>query len=367
MKRNLIYCPEINASSVVLLFVKGDSGASWSIRDYSQEGSVKVRYAREFGFDLKGLTQRIKQSVTAPTASTNDLNFWHRLTLQTNEEFALHDSLNGELAPTQQSRSDQAAPKANHYPLLHPEKLMSLPKSRKPEDMRRILLSPNSEDWVTWNAFAAVEELAPNTWWRHFVALAKNENPSLIMLDRWEEQPEVSFWKCITAPREYESASRARMRESGNSEFVSRSEKPGPVEGESEIDISIRNKSLTLIVEAKLGSDISLRTTYDPDRNQIVRNIDCLLDDAGNTAPMFWMLVRDAGAGRSYRQLLHLYREHPSKLADALPHRNELALNAIAQRLSIVLWKDFLKVIPEPQLGNGLLSSVCQELMARVG
>jgi hypothetical protein len=52
------------------------------------------------------------------------------------------------------------------------------------------------------------------------------------------------------------------------------------VEGNSEIDLIIESSSLLIYIEAKLDSDISMRTTHDPARNQIIRNIDCLLDSA---------------------------------------------------------------------------------------
>jgi hypothetical protein len=40
-----------------------------------------------------------------------------------------------------------------------------------------------------------------------------------------------------------------------------------------------------LFVEAKLGSDVATHTTYDEARNQIVRNIDCVLETACDREP----------------------------------------------------------------------------------
>ena len=39
-KRLLLYCPQINPASFVFFFERGDSGVSYSIRDYSQPGTV---------------------------------------------------------------------------------------------------------------------------------------------------------------------------------------------------------------------------------------------------------------------------------------------------------------------------------------
>src|SRR5665213_1389410 len=174
--------------------------------------------------------------------------------------------------------------------MIDRDRLMSMPKARKVGDIRRILHSPNSEDWVTWNAFALVQKLAPETWWEHLVDIAKRENPNLQLPNGWVQVPTATLWRCVPAPRGYEASSRARLRSSTIADWITRAEQPGPVEGESEIDISIHNDAVTVFVEAKLGSDVSARTTYDPERNQIVRNIDCLLDDARQTIPVFWML-----------------------------------------------------------------------------
>ena len=67
-----------------------------------------------------------------------------------------------------------------------------------------------------------------------------------------------------------------------------------------------------MYVEAKLGSDISMNTKYDPQRNQIVRNIDCLIENAGERLPIFWMLVRDEAPERAYVQLMKNYKADPS-------------------------------------------------------
>jgi hypothetical protein len=72
-----------------------------------------------------------------------------------------------------------------------------------------------------------------------------------------------------------------------------------PVEGATEVDVSQEGSSYLVFVEAKLGSDVSWRTTYDP----TVRNIDCLIETAGSKTPHFWMIVRDKGPSRSYTAL----------------------------------------------------------------
>jgi hypothetical protein len=203
MKRRLIYCPEVNDCSVVLLFEKGEEGESWSIRDYSLIGAVRVRYAREFDFTLSQLLERTLQSSEAPAVSTSNIEFWCRLTLETNANLNIAG-----VTTAEQHKTEDVSPKAIENPaaefaLIDRERLMLLPKARKPEDMRRILHSPNSEDWVTWNAFTLMQKLAPDSWWRHFVGLAQIENNDLKLPKGWEEIPTVSLWRSVPAPQDY--------------------------------------------------------------------------------------------------------------------------------------------------------------------
>ncbi len=103
--------------------------------------------------------------------------------------------------------------------------------------------------------------------------------------------------------------------------WARRAANPRAVEGTSEIDIVVGTETSLVFVEAKLGSDVSKRTTYDPLRNQIVRNIDCLLESAVDRTPFFWLLVKDRDPNRKYTQLYQSYRAVPGELTKLLPHR----------------------------------------------
>ena len=49
-KRQMIVLPEVNANTFLLFFDKGNTGYSWSLRDYSAPHKGVERYAREFGW-----------------------------------------------------------------------------------------------------------------------------------------------------------------------------------------------------------------------------------------------------------------------------------------------------------------------------
>jgi hypothetical protein len=67
----------------------------------------------------------------------------------------------------------------NAFPVLNLQQLLGLPKGRKSQDMQRILHSPNSEDWVTWNFFQVMSGQYPDAWWRHFISAARRRNANL--------------------------------------------------------------------------------------------------------------------------------------------------------------------------------------------
>jgi hypothetical protein len=229
-----------------------------------------------------------------------------------------------------------------------------------------MLYSKASEDWVTWTVFGLLERCAPTAWWPDLVKLARIENPRLMLPPGWDEIPEVRLWQPVPSPCGYETASRDRMRQSNKETWVKRSHNPRSVECESEIDVMLRNSVLVVFAEAKLGSDISSSTTYDPRRNQIVRNIDCVLDRAEGRVPMFWMLVRDASQRRSYTQLLSHYRAEPDALVGELRHHDPETVTRLAGNLTLLLWKDIVAQVGEVLAGDDeQIASIKDELSSR--
>jgi hypothetical protein len=252
------------------------------------------------------------------------------------------------------------------FPIIDQERFQRHAKSRKPQDLERMLYSKASEDWVTWTVFGLLEKYTHTAWWFDLVKLARSENPRLILPPGWDEIPEVLLWQCVPSPCRYETASRDRMGRSNNKAWVKRSNDPRPVEGESEIDVILRNSALVVFAEAKLGSDISSSTTYDPHRNQIVRNIDCVLDQAEGRVPMFWMLVRDASQDRSYTQLFSHYRAQPDTLVRELRHHDPEMVTGLAGNLTLLLWKDIIARVVEVLAGDDeQIASIKNELSDR--
>jgi hypothetical protein len=373
-KRRMMFVPEVDSRSFVFFFERGNSGTSWSIRDYSIRNRVREFGPHDFRWarTADDIHQKAQHSLDAPTHHTDDLAFWHEHTLECNRLYLGNTSAPTAPIPaappvvSAHPEAQFAAPPSNGaFPVLNLQQLLDLPKGRKPRDMNQILHSPNSEDWVTWNFFQVMLGQYPSGWWGHLISAARRRNADMAFSADDRSHPTPRFWSLVRSPSEYEAQSRARMLASGNAGWESRARVAEPVEGSSEIDVILDHDRFLIYVEAKLGSDVSMVTTYDKQRNQIVRNIDCLIASAGNRTPIFWMLVRDELPTRAYVQLMNNYRADPRLLARDLPHRDSTVLRSIAQNLTIVLWSDFKELVcgagPDPET-----TSVKRELERRI-
>ncbi len=367
-KRQMMFIPDINARSFVLFFERGDSGRSWSIRDYSVENNVKEYRPAHFPWSADDIHQRARHSLDAPTHITHDLAFWHRHTLECNRRFLGNRAAaqSDPVAPPVSMPLPAKPPAGNAFPVLNLPQLSNSPKGRKPQDMDRILHSPNSEDWVTWNFFHLLGLQYPNDWWARILSVARSRNPDLRLAFDNRFPPTARFWASVRSPLEYENQSRSRMLASGNPDWVSRARVPDPVEGASEIDIVLEHDRLLVYIEAKLGSDVSAGTTYDPRRNQIIRNIDCLIANAGDRMPVFWMFVRDQSPTRANVHLMSGYKADPGLLIRDLPNRNPELLRGIAQNLTILQWNDFPELTGGPPVLDAEQTAVRQELGRRI-
>ena len=363
----MVLVPEINPRSFLFFFEKGATGFSYSLRDYSIPNHVTERRARDFGWTADEVRRKATHILDAPYMDVNLLGEWHSYTSALNASLGIGPAQPAILppsAPGMQGRNGVTLPTG--FPLLNPDALAALPKSAKRGDLRRMLESPQSEDWVTWNLLNLVLKCRPDTWWAQLSARIRQINPHLQVSDP-TTVPKLRFWQTVASPKEYEALSRERMRRSSDPMASARSRDPQPVEGDSEIDLIIESSSLLIYIEAKLDSDISMRTTHDPARNQIIRNIDCLLDSARGRTPFFWMFVRDASPGRAYTQLMRKYREDPKTLSRDLPHRDPVLLEKVAQSLTVVTWREIAQGICTPCANDDeQLLSIKRELSRRI-
>jgi hypothetical protein len=364
-RRMMLLIPDVNPDSFVFFFERGDSGRSWSIRDYSIASQVKEYGPTHFLWVADEVRRKARHSLDAPSHRTADLTFWHQHTLNCNQRF-LSGAEAAAFSQTVLPSIPSTPPVSKDaFAVLNLRQLLSQPKARKAHDMDRILHSQNSEDWVTWNFFQLLLAQHPNEWWRYIVDAARRRNSGLVFNFDGQPLPTPHLWSSVRSPVEYEVPSRVRMLAAADPAGAARARMAGPVEGASEIDIMFDHKQFLIFAEAKLGSDVSLSTTYDPRRNQIIRNIDCLISSAGNRTPLFWMFVRDDAADRAYVQLMKNYKADPGLLIRDLPHRDEETLRGIARNLTTLLWSDFSEMVNEPG-GDAERTAVQREWARRI-
>jgi hypothetical protein len=350
MARQMIFIPEICPTTFLFLF---DRGKNWSMRDYSMGNPPKVYRPGDLlgtadwtADDIRNKARHIIEERVVHT----DSEHWHLRTMELNNEHGI--GMAGSEAAMAGARFVQvspplrkAAPLEDDFPVLNLDKLRALPKGFKTGDMDRILRSPDSEDWVTWNFFQILLAEHPADWWSHILSAARRRNPNLILPFDDRSLPLHELWKRVCSPSQYEAQSRARMLASGQPASIFRARNLRPVEGFSEIDIAFEHDNFVVFMEAKLGSDVSMATTYDTQRNQIVRNIDCLIETAGERTPIFWLMVRDQKPVRAYVKLMDSYKRNPALLTSALPHRSADTLNRVAHNLTILIWSDFKELV----------------------
>lgn len=363
-KRVMLLVPKINPDTFLFFFEKGDGGRAYSLRDYSQPGTVVERFAGEFKWTADEIRGMATRTFDAPQHIVTDLPFWHKFTKDLNDEHGLRGTTTVFKNPA--GPLEIRDRRIDEYVLLDEEDFLRLPKAKKTKDVFRMRYSAQSEDWVSWNALRLLQAANPDKWWGKICLLASQKNPHL-SFPTSRRQPELTFWRTTCAPAAYETNSRQRMCSSSNPDWVARAGDPKPVEGNSEIDIVFESAELIIYVEAKLGSDISMSTTYDPTRNQIIRNIDCLLEVQRGRTAYFWMFVRDDHQSLAYTTLMEYYKRNPDLLHEQLPHRTLSELHTIASGLTTLKWGDIvselLHVMPAD---TRLMQSVKRELAARI-
>ncbi len=147
-RRWFIYVPEISPRTFLFFFYRGSTGRSWSVRDYSS-GFPLPRQASEFSWtatEVLGMAQR-EGSHAIPTEAhpTEDIAWYQERIRNLNDQY-----VGG--GPVMQ-RSTALATETNlrpAFPMLDVGDLLSHPKARKTQDLRRMYRSPQSEDWVAW-------------------------------------------------------------------------------------------------------------------------------------------------------------------------------------------------------------------------
>lgn len=133
------------------------------------------------------------------------------------------------------------------------------------------------------------------------------------------------------------------------------------LEGRTQLDAMLLCEStgFALHFEAKVLSDIDTKTTHDNLRNQLARNIDCMVADPGGAAPLskrdpdrsFLVLLtpelfRRNWSSRLYGHLIRQYMDDPATLQRDLPHLSGATCFEASRRIGWLTFEDISSVVP---------------------
>jgi hypothetical protein len=180
---------------------------------------------------------------------------------------------------------------------------------------REMLRSENSEDALTWNVFRSLVQVDPSFWFpllraKAFPSSEPGPVPHIVTTHLWEEvHPPPSL----------------RLHQKD--------------EDPSEIDIIIETEVSVWFIEAKFKSDISTKTTNNPTRDQVIRNLDVGSWFAGVRDFYFSLLIMDEEKSpKGMGVLKQVWPKLPS-----LPHRPDGMTNI--KGCGRLLWRDIASVL----------------------
>jgi hypothetical protein len=181
-------------------------------------------------------------------------------------------------------------------------------------EKREYMRSENSEDVLTWNVFRSLGEIEPSLWLSPLFSKAFGSNAPAV-----NDETIVRLWERVRAPASLRTVQKD--------------------EGESEIDIMVESHRTVVFIEAKYRSDVSLRTTNNMNRDQIMRNLDVGSYWAAPRDFYFILLILNEARSPEGVRLLSEYRSDQPGLAGRLAHRGDGLSNL--RGLGLLTWSDF--------------------------
>jgi hypothetical protein len=168
---------------------------------------------------------------------------------------------------------------------------------------------------MTWNVFKTLAKTNPEIWFSdifHSIILHKDEPFT---------EPALKFWDKYFPPMT----------------------RPFP-EGETHVDLTIETSHKLIFVEAKYKSDINRSTKHDPNRDQIIRNIDVGTWAAKKRAKAFYFILLTLKTNTfSIDRLLH-YKSDPSNIIEAIgSYRKDITDYAVlCDNIHVMYWDQIL-------------------------
>lgn len=179
------------------------------------------------------------------------------------------------------------------------------------------LRSENSEDAVTWNVFRSLRQIETEAWLPELLRIGlPGANVAL------SNPVAVTLWNSVPPPPSLVALG---------------------AEGDSEIDVIIECPAWVWFIEAKYRSDISLKTTVRPSRDQVLRNIDVGSYYAGVRSFFFSLLISDETKSPLGADAVSRYADLSTPRSLLTDHRPDGLMNLKA--VTLLTWRDLGSVL----------------------
>ena len=333
--------------------------AGWSVRDYSS-GQVRLLPALTLGWPIEQIVASPKQfgclAFKAPRVPISNQHFWKCLTEELGDRF-----LAGKTPPGPKSLEGYG------YGVLADADFTRATAHLTAFERDRVLRSPRSSEWTTWNGMRLLMDTRPLGWWSDLGREASIAN-SCNQFSYGIGQPSVEFWKLVNASAAYDHWRRGHMIHAPRCERERfRSLDPKPLEAPTRVDLAFDGSGWLVFAESGLRQSISMRTPEDSRRNRLIQLADCLVTEAKGRPCALWILGRAWPEDGEYVQLVERYRSSPEMFAAELPYHPAETLYKVAQRLTVIRWTDVVGPLVTRQCNDDeLVMRVRKELGRRI-
>ena len=86
-RRQLIYIPEIEPKTFLFFYYRGDTGLSWSLRDYTVDNPPRVTYAEAYPYSADEIIAKAQYSFDVEAVHTNRVKYWRKKIEELNQKY----------------------------------------------------------------------------------------------------------------------------------------------------------------------------------------------------------------------------------------------------------------------------------------
>lgn len=179
--------------------------------------------------------------------------------------------------------------------------------------------SENSEDAITWNVFRTLMKSPTSEWFSSIF-------PFIYLTDEEYKNIQFAFWKEFPPP----SSRTVRV-------------------GNTHVDLTVETPEKLIFIEVKYKSEISISTTYDSERDQIIRNIDVGSSTAKERDKEFYFVLLITKENVISINKFNYYKNKPERIEEKIgSYRDDIGdYREVADHMYILYWEEICKTLRE--------------------